>query len=135
MHRTAAAGSRYPSFRLAVAVTVFLAAGSVAGCATTPPSSPAALASVSATPGSNDVSIHNFAFAPGSITVRAGATVTWTNADPQPTRHTASADGGVFSTGPLAPGQSGAFTFSTPGRYAYHCAIHTYMTGVIVVVP
>ena len=133
MHRTAAVGIRTIFLRSAVAVTFFLAVVSLTGCGSTPASSPAA--SVSATSGPIAVSIHNFAFGPQSITVHVGTTVSWTNQDPQPTHHTASADGGAFTTGPLAPGQSGAFTFTNPGRYAYHCAIHTYMTGVIVVEP
>lgn len=128
------AGTRSPSLRLAVAVLICVAALGLAGCGSSP-SSAAAVPSIAAASGPSAVSIHNFAFAPASITVRAGTTVTWTNADPQPTQHTATADGGAFSTGPLAPGQSGAFMFSTPGKYAYHCAVHTYMTGVIVVVP
>ena len=133
MHRTAAAGIRYLSLRLAAAVTSCLAVVSLAGCGATVDSSPPA--SVSATSGPIAVSIRNFAFGPQSITVHVGTTVTWTNQDPQPTHHTATADGGAFTTGPLAPGQSGAFRFTNPGRYAYHCAIHSYMTGVIVVQP
>lgn len=133
MHRTAAAGVRTLFLRSAVAVTSFLAVVGLTGCGSASASSPAA--SVSASSGPIALSIHNFAFGPASITVRAGATVTWTNQDPQPTHHTATADGGAFTTGPLAPGQSGAFTFTKPGRYTYHCAIHTYMTGVIVVQP
>lgn len=133
MHRTAAAGIRNLSLRPAAAVTFFLAVVSLTGCGASPQSSPAA--PVSATSGPIAVSIHNFAFGPQSITVHAGTIVTWTNQDPDPTHHTASADGGAFTTGSLAPGQSGAFTFTKPGRYAYHCGIHTYMTGVIVVEP
>ena len=133
MHQTAAAGIRTIFLRSAVAVTSFLAVVGLTGCGSTPASTPAA--SVSATSGPIAVSIHDFSFGPPSITVHAGTIVTWTNHDPQPTHHTASADGGAFTTGSLAPGQSGAFTFTTPGRYTYHCAIHTYMTGVIVVQP
>ena len=133
MHRTAAVGIRNLSLRLAAAVALFVAVVSATGCASTPASSPAA--SVSATSGPIAVAIRNLSFGPQSVTVHAGTTVSWTNQDPQPTHHTATADGGAFTTGSLGPGQSGAFTFTTPGRYAYHCAIHTYMTGVIVVVP
>ena len=126
MHRTAA-------LRLAAAVTLSFAVASMTGCGGTPASSPAGPVSTSSGPIA--ISIHNFAFGPQSITVHVGTTVAWTNQDPQPTHHTASADLGAFTTGSLAPGQSGAFTFTKPGRYAYHCAIHNYMTGVIVVDP
>jgi plastocyanin len=33
----------------------------------------------------------------------------------------------------LAPGATGSFTFTTPGTYAYHCTIHSFMKGTIVV--
>lgn len=133
MHRTAAVGFRYLTLRLAAAVTI-LALPIMTGCGgSTPPTAPGATVSASSAPIA--IAIRNFAFGPQSITVHVGTTVSWTNQDPQPTQHTATADGGAFNTGSLAPGDSGAFTFTTPGRYAYHCAIHNYMTGVIVVEP
>ena len=75
------------------------------------------------------VTIANFAFAPGTITVTPGTTVTWTNNDSA--THTATGTG--FDTGSIAPGASAAFTFTTAGSFAYHCAIHPAMTGSVVV--
>ncbi|HET8524187.1 MAG TPA: cupredoxin domain-containing protein [Thermomicrobiales bacterium] len=77
------------------------------------------------------VSIHNFAFDPGTITITAGTTVTWTNNDS--TTHTVTADDGAFDSGNLPTGQSFSMTFDTPGTFTYHCAIHPNMTATIIV--
>src|SRR5262249_32762834 len=60
------------------------------------PGAPAGTASSTAsTPVAGDqVSIDNFAFAPTSVTVRVGSTVTWTNRDEEP--HTVAASDGSF---------------------------------------
>jgi plastocyanin len=91
-------------------------------------------------PGSNragaqdsaSVDIADFTFGPGSVTITAGATVTWTNSDSAP--HTATGDGGAFDTGTIDPGGSASITFDTPGTYTYICSIHPDMTGTVVVV-
>ena len=77
------------------------------------------------------VDIAGFAFAPQTITVHVGDTVTWTNADAQ--RHTATADDGSFNTGAITSGQSKSVTLMSAGTFPYHCSIHTYMTATIVV--
>jgi plastocyanin len=77
------------------------------------------------------VTIQNFAFAPPTINVNAGDTVTWTNRDS--TAHTATGNGGSFNTGVLKKGQSGSHTFAKAGRFAYICAIHPNMKGTVVV--
>lgn len=76
--------------------------------------------------------ISGFAFHPGSITVTAGETISWTNEDSAP--HTATADDGSFDTGQLAKGASGSHTFTTAGTFPYHCAIHPSMQGTVTVV-
>ncbi len=76
--------------------------------------------------------IKNYAFAPVSLTVKAGAHITWTNRDT--TAHTATADQGAFDTQTINPGQSGTINFKRPGTYTYHCAFHAFMTGTIKVV-
>lgn len=77
------------------------------------------------------VSIQNFAFSPDPLTVPVGATVTWTNGDEA--AHTATSDIGAFGSAVLSQGQSFSFKFSAPGTYAYHCDIHPYMKGTIIV--
>jgi plastocyanin len=93
-------------------------------------SSPRSAASVTGTAAA--VTIRNYAFAPQSLTVKVGTRVTWTNRDS--TAHTATANQGSFDTGTINPGQSKAIEFSHPGKYAYHCAFHAFMTGTITVV-
>lgn len=47
--------------------------------------------------GGNHVAVANFAFAPASLTVQTGDTVTWTNMDD--VSHTVSADDDAFDSG------------------------------------
>jgi amicyanin len=71
------------------------------------------------------------AFAPGTIRVRAGATVTWTNRDSVP-HNVTFMNGGASGT--LGQGQSYSHTFTQPGTYDYHCTFHPGMIGRVVVV-
>jgi plastocyanin len=78
------------------------------------------------------ITISNFAFVPASMTVKAGQTVAWRNADA--TAHTATADGGAFDTGSIAPGAtSSPITMASPGNFAYHCQIHPNMVATLTV--
>jgi plastocyanin len=74
-------------------------------------------------------------FVPDTITVVIGRnnTVTWKNEDNS--IHTVTADNGAFNSGIVNPGSSFTFTFTTPGTFAYHCSIHPFMTGKIIVLP
>ena len=59
--------------------------------------------------------------------------IVWVNADS--VTHTATADGGAFDTGFLAPGAiSGAVTLPA-GTFPYHCAIHPAMVATLIVQP
>jgi plastocyanin len=78
------------------------------------------------------VSIDNFTFGPETMTVKAGATVTWTNKDDIP-HGIASADNAFTKSKALDTDDSYSFTFTTPGTYKYFCYIHPHMTGTIVV--
>jgi plastocyanin len=78
------------------------------------------------------VSIANFSFSPSSITVKKGATVTWTNNDTS--EHTVSADtGNAFESGALDKGKTFSFTFATAGTFKYHCSFHPNMHGTVTV--
>jgi len=82
--------------------------------------------------GSSAVEITNFKFSPASITVKKGARVDVTNDDS--VTHTVTADdGNSFDTGDLADGASKTISVSKPGTYAFHCTIHPYMHGTLVV--
>ena len=78
------------------------------------------------------VSINNFAFAPVAVTVKVGATVTWTNNDEEP--HTVFSSTGGMKSPVLASNQNTySFTFTAPGTYEYNCTIHPFMHGTVTV--
>lgn len=79
----------------------------------------------------NAVTIQNYAYSPATLTVKLGDTVTWTNQDS--IGHSATADDNSFDTGILSQGQSKTITFNKAGTYTYHCRVHPYMHGTIVV--
>ena len=80
---------------------------------------------------SGSVTISDFQFAPASITVGVGDTVTWSNAGP--TAHSATATGGSFDTGIFSEGQSRSHTFTEAGTFAYICTPHPQMKGTVTV--
>jgi plastocyanin len=100
------------------------AASAAAPSATAPSQAPAA-------GGDASVTIQDFAFGPPSLSVAAGTTVTWTNADGA--AHTATADDGSFDSSSIAPGATFSQAFETAGTFAYHCSIHPNMTATIQV--
>lgn len=77
------------------------------------------------------VSIQNFMFQPGTLSVPVGTTVTWTNN--ATVTHTSTSDTGVWDSGPISPGMSYSYTFQQAGTFPYHCMIHPFMHGSIVV--
>src|SRR5215475_8987297 len=68
-----------------------------------------------------------FMFAPASLTVAAGSTVTWTNNDDEP--HTVVSESGLFRSAALDTHESFSFRFDKPGTYRYACSIHPRMVG------
>jgi LPXTG-motif cell wall-anchored protein len=75
-------------------------------------------------------------FSPGSVTIAAGDSVTFSNGGDSP--HTATADDGSFDTGTVDSGSSATVTFDSPGTYRYYCQFHggpggSGMSGVITV--
>lgn len=83
--------------------------------------------------GPNAVNIDNFAFAPASLTVAAGTTVTWTNHDEDP--HNIVAENGQFRSPTMSSGGTYSYKFVSPGTFAYVCGIHPFMHGTVVVTP
>jgi plastocyanin len=76
------------------------------------------------------VKINHFAFHPGTLRIKRGSRVAFTNTSP--ITHTAS-DPGTFNTGHIKPGTSVVVRFKKKGTFAYHCEIHPFMKGKIVV--
>ena len=77
------------------------------------------------------VEIMNFAFMPAHIEVSPGTRVVWTNEDSDP--HTVTTDDPGFSSQALDTGQAYAQALAKAGTFAYHCTIHPFMHGTVVV--
>jgi plastocyanin len=69
----------------------------------------------------------SYAFSPAELTVKAGTTVTWHGSS----IHTIVSDDGKFNL--TFEGPTVQYTFKDPGTYKYHCGVHTYMKGTIIV--
>lgn len=68
------------------------------------------------------VSVGDNFYAPASVSVFVGESVTWKNNGASP--HSATANGGSFDTGVFDPGQSRSATFSRAGTFSYYCTVH-----------
>jgi len=84
-----------------------------------------------ATAATHTVAMDGTTFKPGSLTIKLGDTVVWTNEDPFPHTATAIAATPAFDSKPIAPG--GRFTFkpAAKGDYPYKCTLHTTMRGTL----
>jgi len=91
--------------------------------------------------GKVEIIIENIKFIPNEIIIRVGTIVTWINkdnSDPLYPEHTVSIDileinspEIVFGGG---PNEEWSYTFVEIGEFSYHCTIHPWMTGKIIVV-
>jgi len=72
-------------------------------------------------------------FKPDTITVVIGInnSVSFENLDS--VNHTVTALSGAFNSGPIAPGHTWNYNFTTPGNYTYHCLYHYWMVGKVIV--
>ena len=87
--------------------------------------------SVFIAPGAADPN-NDLSFDPPQINVPTGSIVSWTNADS--IQHTVTSDEqGLFDAGPISPGDTFENVFDSAGEFGYHCAIHPFMTGVVIV--
>jgi len=92
--------------------------------------------SEAAAPASASVTVKDFAFAPKTIRVAAGGTVTWSNEDSFDHSiqiDTASVNGPKF--GPQTMPTTFAHRFAKSGTYPYICGVHNSMTGTVIVTP
>ena len=95
----------------------------LAGCGGGDSSEPAA-------PRTATVDIREFKYAPPTVRVAAGGTVTFVNRDRA--SHTATARGG-FDTGRLKRGESKPVRVGDAGSVEYLCSFHPYMKAVVEV--
>jgi plastocyanin len=103
-----------------ILVLATLAVAVVASAATATSSSQGANATVSIT---------STGFQPENVRVRPGDTVTWKNNDTKP--HSVVSDTGVFTSQPIAPGQTYSFKFDIESSYGYHDGTNTSRTGAV----
>jgi plastocyanin len=134
------------SLIVAASALVLLAVLTLAGCSNgsggyMSPTAPSPTPYVAPDPVVADLTINivgmagSNSYSPNPSTVKVGQKVAWYNADS--ISHTATADGGSFNTGTIAPGgTSTPITMASAGTFPYHCAIHGLaMTGTLVVTP
>jgi plastocyanin len=77
--------------------------------------------------------IGNFTFEPSTLTVSAGAVVTWRNQDDAPHTVIGTDSGSPIKSPPLDSGDGYSLTLTKPGTYHYFCSLHPHMTGTVVV--
>ncbi len=70
-------------------------------------------------------------YRPDSLTIAAGDTVVWSNADDEP--HSVTMDTVEFDSGDISPGSKFRWTFRKKGRLRYHCEVHPRMKGTLIV--
>lgn len=73
-----------------------------------------------------------YSFSPRTTYVTVGESVTWTNDTDAP--HNVTSDSGdELASGNFGEDETFDHTFSAVGTFDYHCTIHSYMTGSVVV--
>lgn len=79
--------------------------------------------------GANEIRIIDERYVPNTITIEAGESVTFVNADDD--EHTATGPG--FDTGKMLPGERVTITFDKPGTFDFVCQFHPEMRGQVIV--
>lgn len=77
-------------------------------------------------------------YIPSAVQVAAGGAVTWRNDDVAFHTVTSGEYGspdGAFDSGHMDPGEEFSVSFAEAGEVAYHCTLHPWMVGRVVVVP
>jgi plastocyanin len=106
-------------------VLLSIAAGAAAMATATLSSSHAAA------PALQTVDIAQFAFVPKEITVAPGTRVRWTNHDESPHTVTSAGAPKVLSSPGMDVDDHYEFVFTNEGDFAYFCAVHPMMTGMV----
>lgn len=108
-------------------LVILIALVPLAGCA----SSGSPQAEAAAVPSEARVDLKDMKFAPTSVTLAVGGTITWTNRDdmghtitPADKTQWGSEGSGDDPETWLQNGDSWGFTFSKPGTYHYYCVPH-----------
>jgi plastocyanin len=81
---------------------------------------------VSIAPGAANPNNHE-TFVPPQISLSSGSTISWTNDDS--IMHTVTTQGNPL----ISPGYTWDNTFDFPGQFDYHCLIHPFMKGKVII--
>jgi plastocyanin len=73
----------------------------------------------------------NIKFAPTSLSVKVGQTVTWTNDDS--VDHNVTASDGTFKSSNFGHGKTFSWKATKAGTFKYTCTIHPGMDGTLTV--
>ena len=76
------------------------------------------------------INIINYAFSPNTANIGVNETVTW-NWVGSP--HTTTSDTGLWDSGVFGTGHTFSQKFISAGSFPFHCEVHPFMTGTIVV--
>ena len=76
------------------------------------------------------INIINFAFTPNNVNIGVGDSVTW-NWVGSP--HTTTSDTGLWDSGVFGTGHTFSQQFTSAGSFPFHCVVHPFMTGTVVV--
>ena len=89
---------------------------------------------VSIAPGAGDPN-NIETFVPPQISLSSRSTISWTNGDSITHTVTAARNPEIapFDSGPISPGYTWDKTFNSPAQFDYHCLIHPFMTGKVVI--
>ena len=126
--------SRWGTLAPGAALGVMLATSTVAAA---PPlravgTGGAPLTAATATPATGPrIEIAKHTFSLPTVTVPAGATVTWVNHDDD--AHTVVSTTALFRSPGLDTDDSYSYRFTKPGTYQYFCTLHPLMVGTVIV--
>lgn len=114
--------------RVYTIVTLALVSGFLAACgSSTSPATSCGSAKADANVNATDSKV----FSPSNTTIAHGQTVCWQNNGTF--AHTVTSNDGTSFDSSLPAGQIFLHTFPNAGSFAYHCTIHSGMTGTITV--
>jgi len=77
------------------------------------------------------VTIEDFAFQPSLVQAETGEVITFSNTGFE--SHNATLDSGACATPTLETAGRAGLVFSTTGEFPFHCTVHNWMTGTIVI--
>ena len=75
-------------------------------------------------------------YVPSRISIKAGESVSWLNDDSAFHSVTSGVYGSatvLFDSGYMDPGDIFFYTFDQPGEFVYHCTLHEWMEGIVLV--